>query len=301
MVTAEAALASSFLGAYRGERAAVGADDALEAALQELWARGREAWPEVTLPPALLAAYLGARIPADAAPLAWLAARRAPDLFLASACSTGLPEALRAFDKAYLAKVDAYLRALRPTPEIVAETTQELRTKLFVGVRGRPPKILQFTGQGALGGWVRVAAVRTALNLLEATRAGEPRRDEVDEVTHAIVPDGDPELALLRATYKDVFMVAFREAIAALSRRDRAVLRFTFVEHLTPARVGAMYGVHRTTATRWIDAAQGQVLAGTRARMMERQCLSPSECDHVLALVQSRIEFAVASLLKSAS
>jgi RNA polymerase sigma-70 factor (ECF subfamily) len=170
-----------------------------------------------------------------------------------------------------------------------------------VGTRDGPPKIRQYAGQGSLAGWVRVAAVRTALNLIEAAKAGKPRRDEAEELARAIVPAEDPELELVRKSYRDAFVAAFREAIAGLARRDRTVLRFAFIEGLTPAGIGEMYGVHRTTAMRWLDAAQAEVLAGTRARMMDRLGLSPSECDGVLALYRSRMEVAIASLLKSAS
>jgi len=301
-MTSMLSLATAFYGTYRGPAPDPGADDPLDAALAEFAARGREAWPDVPLSPARLASYLGERAPADSAPLGWLAGQRPADLFLACAACEGLREGLEAFEREFISRIDAYLRSLHPTPEIVADTKQELRTKLFVGGGGGgPPRIRQYTGQGALGGWVRVAAIRTALNLLDAAKAGTPTPDEAEEVARAIVPARDPELELVRETYREAFVVAFREAIAALSRRDRALLRFTFVERLTPARIGAMYGVHRTTAMRWIEAAQAQVLAETRARMMDRFELSPSECDGVLHLVRSRIDMTIGSLLQSAS
>jgi RNA polymerase sigma-70 factor (ECF subfamily) len=310
-------LASRFSSAYRGSRAEAGADEALEAALHGFARRGRAAWPDVDLDAGVLAAYLGARAPVDdggSAPkppapspptdselVAWLEGLPAGDLFLACACAEGLPSAFRAFDAAFLDKIEVYLRALRPTPVLVAETKQELLEKLFVGVSGRPPKILQYGGQGALGGWVRVSAVRTALNLLEAEKAGSPRRDEATEVARAIVPDSDPELELVRASCAHDFTAAFREAMASLSRRSRSMLRFTFVERVSPARIAAIYGVHRTTAMRWIDAAQEEVLGRTRVRMMERLSLSPSECDRIFALVKSRLDISLTSLLDATS
>ncbi|MFT3769924.1 MAG: hypothetical protein QM820_31225 [Minicystis sp.] len=186
-----------------------------------------------------------------------------------------------------------------PRPSSVAETRQELLEKLFVGTRAGPAKIRQYEGRGALGGWVRVAAVRVALNILEAEKADRPRADEADDLAHAMVPDGDPELELLRAAYQRDFLAAFRDAVASLSRRDRAVLRFTFIERLQPARVGAMYGVHRTTALRWIEAAQEEVLVGTRTRLSERLRLSPSECDRLVSLVKSRLDVSLSSLLQT--
>lgn len=290
-------------------------DEALEAALQGLVSRGRAAWPEVHVEAAVLAAYAGERapltmggdpparpVPGEAADLvAWLEGLPAGDVFLACACTQGLAPALRAFNTAFLDKVDVYLRTLRPTPELVAETKQELLEKLFVGVSGKPPAILQYGGQGALGGWVRVSAVRTALNLLESEKASQPRLDEASEVARAMVPDSDPELDLIRASCKDEFAAAFREAMAALPRRSRSMLRFTFIERLLPARIAAIYGVHRTTAMRWIEAAQEEVLARTRALMMARLSLTPTECDRIFALVKSRMDISIRSLLSAES
>lgn len=298
MAKAAAPLVSSFQRA-RGGGGEAGADEALEAALVDFARRGAAAWPGVPLDAAALAAYLGARAPADAAPIAWLGEVRAGDLFLAGACSAGLPEALRAFEAAFLAPMAAHLRALRPTAELVAETRQELLEKLFVGTRGGPPKILQYEGRGALGAWVRVAAVRAALNIIEAEKAGRAHVNEADELARALVPDGDPEIELVRKSYETEFLSAFREAMAGLSRRDRALLRFVFIERLTPARVGAMYGVHRTTVLRWIEAAEEEVLKKTRARMSERLRISPSECERVFTLVKSRMDVSLGSLLKT--
>jgi RNA polymerase sigma-70 factor (ECF subfamily) len=298
------ALATSFCRALRGPRAepdAPEAPEAIESALLDFAARGRAAWPTVPLDSLALAAYLGELAPTDTPPLRWLGTLQAGDLFLACACAEGLPEALRAFDAAFLDKLELYLRSLRPSPELVAETRQALLQCLFIGVAGRPPKIRRYAGQGALGGWVRITAVRTALNLLDQEKAFADRKSDADAIARAFTTGEDPEIDLIRARCQEDFLAALREAIAGLSRRDRSLLRFTFVEHLTPARIGVMYGVHRTTAMRWIDAAQQEVMARTRALLMQRLRLSPLECDGMLALVMSRLEIMLASLFRTAS
>ncbi len=306
-------LASSFAGAQRGAEATAAAGpapgppleganeaDRLEAALLDGWERGRAAWPDVGLEAAAFAAYLGQRAPPDADPVAWLAELRVTDMFLACACAAGLPQAVRAFDDALLGKMSLYLRSLRPTPELVEEARQDLLEKLFVGAPGRLPKIRQYGGRGALEGWVRVAALRTALNLLEAEKAGGTRaRDEANEVARAIAPGYDPELELIQASYRGDFIAAFHDAMTSLPQRDRNLLRFTFVERLTPARIAVAYGVHRTTVMRWIEAAQDEVVARTRARLMERLRLTPSECDGLIAVVKSRIQATLTSLMKT--
>jgi len=296
-------LASRFHERYHhaGAPAGGGEDAPLEAALREVAARGAAAWPTVALPADVLAGYLGERAPADVPPADWLTGARAADLFLACACAEGLPAALRAFEAAFGGQIGAYLHALRPSAQIVADTAQDLREKLFVGAFGGPPRIRQYTGQGPLGGWVRVTAVRIALDLIEAQKVGERHRGEVEEIADAVVPQHDPDIGLLEARYRGEFMAAFREAMADLSPRERSLLRFTFVERLTPARLGVMYGVHRTTAMRWVEAAQEEVLSRTRAKLMERLQLSPSECDSLMGLLKSRIDLTLTSLFGTPS
>jgi RNA polymerase sigma-70 factor (ECF subfamily) len=296
-------LAARFRETYRnvGTTRSAAEDAPLEEALRGFAERGAAAWPTVALPTEVLAGYLGERAPADAPPVDWLAGARAGDLFLACACAEGLPSALRAFDAAFVGQIGTYLHALRPTPQVVADTTQELLEKLFVGVGGAPPRIRQYDGQGALGAWVRIAAVRTAVDLIRAQNAGPRRGDDVDEIAGAVVGRSDPEIELLEARYRGEFMAAFRQAMAALSQRQRTLLRLTIVERLTPARIGVMYGVHRTTAMRWVEAAQEDVLSRTRATMRARLDLSPSECDSLIALLKSRIDITLTSLLEGQS
>ncbi len=294
MANPASGLVASFYGTRRGVS---GSDGPLETALQELWEQGRVAWPGVTLAATALAAYVGERAVEQSAPLDWVAGLSGRDLFLACACAEGDDNALRVFEATFLNRLDVYLRKLRPTPEIIAETKQVVLEKLFVGSAGQRPRIEQYRGQGALEGWVRIVAVRTALDLLAADRADRPSADEATEIARAIVPAGDPELELLRATYQDDFLAAFRASIAGLSRRDRGLLRFTFIEHLTPAHIGAIYGCHRTTAMRWIEAARDEILKRTRSRLMERLQVSASECDRMFALVRSRIDITLNGLL----
>jgi RNA polymerase sigma-70 factor (ECF subfamily) len=269
--------------------------------LADLWQRGRAAWPELALEAAALARYLDERAPAGDDTAAWLRGLRAADVFLACACVEGTAGAVRAFEAAHLTKMDVYLRSLHPTAELVADTKQELLAKLFVGGEGHPPKVRQYGARGALQGWVRLVALSTALDLLSSDRTTRLRTHDADEIAHGMVPVSNPEVDLMKARYGGEFVAALREATASLSPRDRNLLRFTFVEHLTPARIGAIYGVHRTTAMRWIEAIQEEVLARTRAQLMESLHLSPVECDSLIALVRSGIHLTLSSLLKTAS
>jgi RNA polymerase sigma-70 factor (ECF subfamily) len=300
-------LVSSFIGTYRGADPPAHVRERLEAALHDIGERGQSAWPDVALDVAVLAAYLGERAPPEAELAPWLDEIRARDIFLACACALGTPRAIRAFDTAFLERLSFHLRSLRPTPELVAETKQELLVSLFVGAPGSAPKIRQYGGRGTLDRWVCVTAVRTALDLLRRQkkhhRYDEGGRHELDEheVADAVATGRDPDLQLLRMSHEDDFVAALREAMSSLAPRERALLRFMFVDGLTPARIGVVYGIHRTTAMRWVDAAQEAVLAGTRSRLMERLRLSPSECDGIVALLRSQVHVTLGSLLMTPS
>jgi RNA polymerase sigma-70 factor (ECF subfamily) len=289
-------LVQSFAARRRG--AGGGAPEAIELALAELYEQGRRAYPDVALAASDLAAYAGERARDDLDVFEAIRGLHGADLFLACGCARGLPAALLAFDRVLLAKLPEYLRKLRVSREIEEETRRVLLEKLFLPATGEPPRIVHYSGRGALEGWVRVAALRTALNLLESQRATATAGGEA-ALARAVDRGDDPELLFLKASYRAPFTAAFCEALAGSPRRARALLHLTFVDGLTPERIGQLYRVHRTTATRWIDAARADVLAATRARLVECFHLSRAECDDIFLLVQSRLDLTLRSLLGS--
>jgi RNA polymerase sigma-70 factor (ECF subfamily) len=56
--------------------------------------------------------------------------------------------------------------------------------------------------------------------------------------------------------------------------------------------------VHRATAARWLEGARDAILATTRARLMERLEISPSELESIIRLVLSRLEINLRPLLR---
>ncbi len=295
---AEMSLRESFAGRWGGS-ASVPAED-LERALEELHAQGRRAHPGVALPAADLAAYAGARVPADADALAAVRGLHAADLFLACGCALGLPAALGALDRLLGERLPGYLHRFRSTPEIEAETRQVLLERLLLPpAAGVPPRIAQYSGRGALDGWLRVAALRVALQIVKGRSDPAAAGDDDEAALARAVDHGDdPELRFLKESDRAVFVAAFREALAGAPPRTRALLDLAFGEGLTPARIGTLYGVHRTTVMRWIDEARAEILSATRLRLAERSGLSPAECDEVFRLVESQLDFTLSSLLE---
>lgn len=134
----------------------------------------------------------------------------------------GDARALAAFEQRYLAEVPLFLSGVERGPRVVDEVTQLVRERLFVGERS---KILEYSGRGTLGSWVRVVTLRVASNGRRGR--GAERHAPLDEANDApaVLLAVDPELAIIKTRYKGEFNEALRAAFADLSPRDRLVFR----------------------------------------------------------------------------
>jgi RNA polymerase sigma-70 factor, ECF subfamily len=239
--------------------------------------------------------YLAARLPAEASP-DQLAALHADDLYLACACATGVPGALEAFDRRFLGNdLDRALSRISTAGPVVEEVRQQLRVKLFVGERGRPGKITDYTGRGPLGGWVRVAAVRTALNLVTRQGPDTPATEEGEPLLGV----ADPETEYLKTQHRAEFEQAFRLALTTLSIEQRQLLRLHYVDGLTLAQIGRLRQVHESTISRRLLAARDQLLGETRRALSTQLHLGQAEVDSLMGRVMSRADVTLSTLFRS--
>src|SRR5690606_22833013 len=132
-----------------------------------------------------------------------------------------------------------------------------------------PPRIAGYRGKGRLTSWLRVAAIRIALDL-QASRPSAPLAD--DDLV-----ERDPELDYLRERYRDAFREAFTAALDELEGRERTVLRMHLLDGLGIDRIGQLYEVHRATAARWLERARSELFEATRRRLRESLGVSASE------------------------
>lgn len=116
--------------------------------------------------------------------------RHGADLYLAAAALAG--------DRRAQAELEALVRVqaqgagarLQPGSGLDEEVVQHLLTRLLVPGEGRA-RLSDYAGQGPLSAFLRVAAMRTALNLRGGAQA---RGRELDEATLAAVGEApDPE------------------------------------------------------------------------------------------------------------
>jgi RNA polymerase sigma-70 factor (ECF subfamily) len=245
-----------------------------------LLAEARTSWPWLALDEEKLASFVTERAnDADAAPSA--------DLVLAYACAQRNEKAIEAFERRYFGEVDAVLARVRDPSLNADDVRQMLREKLFVGSAGAKPKILDYAGRGALGAWFRVTAMRTVLNLVRGRK-----EIPVDADTLLCTPGGsmDPELEHLKRRYRAEFEIAFADAVAGLGAREKSLLSYAFSDGLGSAEIAAIYGVHRTTANRWLADLRQSLLAGVRAAMLKRLRVDKGELESILRLIRSQLE-----------
>jgi RNA polymerase sigma-70 factor (ECF subfamily) len=258
--------------------------------LLRAWHLARAAWPGVEVSAHDFGAYLAEKSAADPG----AGAVHATDLYLALACARGDPAALASFERSFFPEVDAAVRRVRGDAPPASELRQVLRHHFFVASPGERPKVCEYTGRGALKIWVRIAAVRTALNL--AVREAREVAFENDAMAFLVGSGEDPELAYLKRLYTHAFKEAFADAFLTLAPRERSLLRYAFGEGLTVDAIGAIYGVHRATAARWVSRALEHLVTAMKKALAGR--VGVKDVASILRLIESQMGLTLGAYLK---
>jgi RNA polymerase sigma-70 factor, ECF subfamily len=258
--------------------------------VDEVLACGARAFPKIAVPRAAVEALLERRPVATA-----IDDDLAADICLACACLEGDRHALAVFDEQIVGQVPSWIARIEADGAGQAEVQQLLRQRLLVHGDGRPAKLVDYVARGRLASWVRVVAIRLAL---DARRAQKPLAD-IERAADMLVQD-DPELDYLEARYKGPFQSAFRIALDELPDRDRTVLRMHLVDDLDIDRIGALYDVHRATAARWLARARESLFEMTRSHLRAELGLDDAEFTSLVRLVRSRLDVSVCRILREA-
>jgi RNA polymerase sigma-70 factor (ECF subfamily) len=269
--------------------------DTADRLLAEVLRTARAAWPSVELDDDVFIAHLAQHLPEGVPLEAALRQTNTDDLYLACACAQGDLRAIAAFESHCLGVVDSAVSRHGVGSDIVAEVKQAVRERALVGDSG-PPRIAGFSGRGDLRGWVRVMATRESILL--AKRARREMTEDDEELLHAFVTPGDAELDRAKQEYAGEFKRAFDAALHSLPAREQTLLRQHVIDGLSIDQLGALYHVHRATAARNLERARQAVLAATRAQMMGRLKVRPSELDSILRLIRSKLEITLRGLVR---
>jgi RNA polymerase sigma-70 factor (ECF subfamily) len=287
-------LAALFVANAAGQRDTLPATAELEARLQAMLAAARAAWPDVALPDETFVRHIAERLPSEGDLTAALEATQASDLFLACACAEGDTSAVAAFERDLMSQVATYLVGQTALPVSHDELKQLLRMRVLVAEPGAKPRIALYTGRGPLGAWLRIAAIRLAIDLRRARTPDAGGHDEALMMSSAVP---DPELNYLRNRYNEQFRAAFHETLRKLPARDANVLRLYFLDGVTAEVIGTMYKVSSRTVQRWMIEIRKKIVDETYALLRERLNLSATELGGLLAVVGSQVDVSILRLL----
>jgi len=266
----------------------------LEAVLAGLVARGAAAHLDLSLDGALFAAHLGrCGAPIE---IASPASIHAEDLFLAAAALFGDGAAVSKLRATHRPVLAGYLRHIDVSAAFLDEVEQRLWAAALVGAPGAGPKLASYSGQGALAGWIGIAAQRIALMIRRHEAAEERATDGA--AAEAQILAVDPELAFIKGKLRHQFQGALQRGLAALDDRERMIYRLHLVDGLTVEAIGKVYGVSHSTVSRWLAKARESVIREAQRVLRDEMRLSPAEFESVAALVVSQLDLSVSRLLR---
>jgi len=270
----------------------------------DAWEIGRKAWPAVVVGPEELAAHVRrlSGVADGAAPDLQgedMQAERmhAADLYLACGAALGRRAALDEIERICVPLVAAAVAKVGRTGIQANEAGQLVRVRLLVARDGKPGKIAEYSGHGSLRNWLRVVVVRMILSLATA-----PVREHAFEETilaRLLGAGGDAELAYIKNVYVEAFRTAFHEALASLGARERSLIRMAFLEGLTVDALGAIHGVHRATAARWVVQAERTLVDAVHAQMKEHLGIDGDEYASIIRLVRSQFDITLERYLSA--
>jgi RNA polymerase sigma-70 factor (ECF subfamily) len=252
---------------------------ALEALLHRALGSARARWPKVLFSDEAFLQHLALHAPAD---VAGLQALNLEDLFLAGACVAGDRAALAALEEQVFAQVPRWVTRFEGLdPD---EVKQDLRQKLLLGESAH---LRDYGGRGALDRWVRVAALRSAIDRQRRIRPQE------DKQLEQLLSEPDPELDFVKLRDREALQAILHDALHGLPTRDMNLMRLHYAEGVSLERLAALERVSRSTVARQLNAARAAVLDRVRGLLRERLRLSRKEGESLVRLLRSRLDFSL--------
>lgn len=223
------------------------------------------------------------------------AAIAAADLYLAYGCACGDRTALAAYDELVAPILARLAQRWRHTRIDASELAQALRVRLFVGGGDGLPRIAQYRGEGSLAQWLRIAAARLVVDLSRRQRTRFEAQGCDELLLARIAQDDGPDLAFLKAEYRQAFRAAFARAFAALDDDQRTLLRLRFLDGLQLDEIARIAGVHRVTVSKTLARLRDRLTAALFDDLAET--LRGEDPVAALALIRSRLSLSFDGLL----
>lgn len=251
--------------------------------LDQILAAGAAKWPSVTFDKEAFGRHVAA-LGVDDARLH----THGMDLLLVSEVLQGNGQALQVFD-VVLASVVTVVRRIDPAQSFIEEVTQELRIKLLTNPE---PKLRGYGALGALVEWLRVAALRTALNL----KRSDHLLPTDDVPVKAILVGVDD--AHMKQLYLQELNAAVEHGFRRLSARERTLLRLHFIDGLSLDRIAVMYNVHRATVARWLVTIRQRLFDEVSEHLAVTHGLGQTDIRSLYRRMQDEVHVTISRVLQ---
>lgn len=277
--------------------------------MQELtvaWEHARAQFPDVEVSEVELRAYLAGHStqPGPVHPTGQGSETGNPltiitDMYLACACARGDDRAIAAFRRRYAQAVETVRARFRSRAPSTDELWSEIEQRLFVRQGDKPARIEEYAGRSELAAWLKVVASRIVLNRMDAEKPESPTDDRLFD--GMLVTTASPELAVAAAENRALLKSVFERATGELTPRERRLLRLAFTEGFTIDDIGALYGIHRSSAARWVKDASA-ALSKHVARIARGELrLSPEQLESLARGFSGSIDLSLARYLATVS
>ena len=248
--------------------------------------RAAAAWPEVVLSPRLWDEHL--------ATLGLSARGQAPthadELYLACAALHSDSQACDLIERLYMTKVAASLARRVADPPTQQALLQKIREKILVGP---PPAIAKYKGNTRLEHWIRLTARRCVVDHYRSLQRQARQLLQIEKEPRSS-PRGI-ESQLDHARGRVAFERAVTAALGGLSARDRNLLRLYYGAGITVDGLGRAYGVHRSTAARWVARLREELFAAVRTHMQQECGIGDSEFERLANDLHGQVDLILSS------
>jgi RNA polymerase sigma-70 factor (ECF subfamily) len=254
-------------------------------------AAARARWPRLRVDETAFLRHWDERLSPDADVGAAVTATHVEDLYLAFVCIAGDDEARADLDRTHFPSARRAVERIDSSAAFTEEVEQLLRIQLLLGRDGVTPRLADYRGTGPLASWIRVSAVRTALN---CKRGPDERARELDP--DLALTSSDPELRYLAELHASTMRAALRDAFARLEVHERNLLRLHHLDGLTTPQIAAIFRSHRTTVRRQLDDCHDKLRDGVVAYLRTQLALSGSVLDSMVRLAGG-VDLSLSALL----
>src|SRR5262249_17992863 len=152
----------------------------------------------------------------------------------------------------------------------------------------------RFSGKGELRRWLRVLTTRL---VIDHVRSLHPEVSLEDELVPCLLDD-TADATLAKAELRAAFRSALHQAFAALSDRQKLLLRSEIRGTPLPA-IATTYRVHLRSIQRWLRDAHDAFLAEFRRVLADRLRIPAGDLSSMLAFARSQLRSGLGELVQT--